>query len=670
MRSAWRALGAYLLISLAATWPLALGLGRDVASDLGDPVLNMWILAWDCEQLLAILSGDVSRIESFFDANIFHPAPLTLAYSEHLIAQAVQILPIYAITENPILCYNLLFLSTFVLSGLGTFLFVRDLTGRPLAAFIAGLLFAFAPYRMPQSPHLQVLSAQWMPFALFGLHRYLASVEAGRSGLRPLAGAALALIAQGLSCGYYVLYFPPFAAAYVLWEIVRRRLWRQVRVWLQLTAAAVVVLAVTIPLLLPYAAVNEQLRFARTQSEVVRYSADVHSYATAHIEQLWGGVLRAYPKPEGDLFLGFVPLLLAAIGLIAWRRPERLPGNMELGTRPSTDARGALSNVAGRDPEPGRWRRWLPPLLAAGAALHLGAALAALVNRRIIVELWGVELRITNINQMLLRAAVFAVLLVVVSPDARVRARAFLADRGFFLCALVAALWLSLGPVPQVLGRPVEIAAPYAFLYEHVPGFEGVRVPARFAMVATLMLAVLGGFGAAALARWRRGPLLLAILAVAAVAESVLVPFPVNAVTPTRGYNSPEARVYRPGRAPAIYREFAQLAPDGVLAELPLGEPDFDLRAMFYSLVHWRPILNGYSGFYPPHYGRLALATSDVPRFPDGAIEALRALGATHVLVHEGAYLDDRGPNTTAALRQRGATELYRNGPDALLQLP
>ena len=46
----------------------------------------------------------------------------------------------WALTGNPILCYNLLFLSTFVLSGLGTYLFVRELTGNPRAAFVAGLL--------------------------------------------------------------------------------------------------------------------------------------------------------------------------------------------------------------------------------------------------------------------------------------------------------------------------------------------------------------------------------------------------------------------------------------------------------------------------------------------------------------------------------------------------
>jgi hypothetical protein len=108
-------------------------LARDVASDLGDSLYYMWAIAWDYEQLLAILGGDLTRVRTFFNANIFHPEPLGLTYSDHMIAQAAQVVPLYALTDNLILCYNLLFLSTFVLCGLGTYLFVRELTGNARA---------------------------------------------------------------------------------------------------------------------------------------------------------------------------------------------------------------------------------------------------------------------------------------------------------------------------------------------------------------------------------------------------------------------------------------------------------------------------------------------------------------------------------------------------------
>ena len=224
--------------------------------------------------------------------------------------------------------------------------------------------------------------------------------------------------------------------------------------------------------------------------------------------------------------------------------------------------------------------------------------------------------------------------------------------------------------IEQALGRPVDIAAPYAFFYEFVPGFDGVRVPARFGMVAICMLSVVAGFGAAALTASRLGRAVLAVLSVAFFIEAVTLPFPVNAISAVPGYNTPEARLYRPARAPLVYREIARLPGDAVIAELPLGVPDFDLRSMYYSLAHGRALVNGYSGFHPPHYGLLAVAVSDVARQTDVALEALRASDTTHVVVHEAAYPGDGGPAVTAALVARGAVDIYRDGSDVLLALP
>jgi hypothetical protein len=119
-----------------------------------------------------------------------------------------------------------------------------------------------------------------------------------------------------------------------------------------------------------------------------------------------------------------------------------------------------------------------------------------------------------------------------------------------------------------------------------------------------------------------------------------------------------------------VYRELARQPRDAVVAELPLGPPDFDLRAVYYSTAHWRRLLNGYSGFYPPHYGHLQFALTDVPRHAAFSLDALKAYGATHVIVHEAAYLGAEGPDTTASLRGVGAAERFRDGGDVLLALP
>ncbi len=652
MRRGSYALAAYAVITLVMTWPLARGLTRDVAWDLGDSILNMWILAWDCEQFRAILTGHFSHLRTFFDANIFHPAPLTLAYSEHLVPQALQIFPIYALTKNPILCYNLLFLSTFILSGLGMYLFLREVTGNAIAAFVGGLLFAFAPYRIPQSSHLQVLSSQWMPFAFYGFRRYF---DTGRR--RALAGAAAAVIAENLSCGYYLLYFSPFVAAYVLWEMWRGDRWRDRRTWIDLSAAAVVVVAVTIPFVIPYLRVSEELQLSRSLTEVTRLSADVYSYGTAsEAERVWGRHLAdVFPKAEGELFPGLVAALLAFIGLL-WGEPYHRPPH------PIGFAPRAADNP--------RWRAWLAPALGVVAVIHAVAAFVAIVLRRVTLSFWLFDVRLGNVTQLLLRAAVAYALVLALSPAPRRRAAAFFRSRGFFAVALLAAAWLSLGPAPQVLGRPLDLASPYRFLWNYVPGFEGLRVPARFAMIVVFMLAVLGGYGAAAIVRRRQGGFLLGVLAAAFLYEAGAAPFIINGTTPVRGFNSPEARLYPGDRAPAIYKAVAQVPPGAVVAELPIGQSDFDLRAMFYSTTHWRSLLNGYSGFFPVHYGRVTFALGEIARHPGVSLDTLREMGATHVIVHEAAYLDAEGPETTTALRDGGARELFRDAGDVLLALP
>ena len=644
-----KALAAYLALTLVATWPLAKGLGRDVAWDLSDPVLVMWILAWDCEQMLRVLAGDFSRTSTFFDANIFFPAPLTLAYSDHLIPQALQILPVYVVSRNPILCYNLLFLSTFVLSGLGMYLLVRELTGNRIAAFVAGLMFAFAPYRVPQSSHVQVLSSQWMPFAVYGLARYFNSRR-----LLPLGGAALALVLQNLSSGYYLLYFSPFAIAFAWWEIWRRSLWRDGRMWRELSGAGVLVAATTAPFLLPYAAIRDQWPRLRSMAEVSRLSADVYSYATAFSEQrVWGDWLRVFPKPEGELFPGVVPLLLAVLGIAAgggaWRAMTPRP----------------------EDPPPAtRGPRWVVWMLASVAIGHAGAAAVVLALRRVTLDVGWFELRMSNVNQLLLRAGVALGLLLVVSPSVRTRCQAFMRERGIFVVGLAVAFWLSLGPAPQALGRPINIAAPYRLLFEYVPGFEGLRVPARFAMIVAFMLAVLAGYGARAAMRSRAARAALVLAGFVFFLEATHIPFTVNGMTPLHGLTTPEARLYRPARAPAVYQEMARQPPDSVVVELPLGQTDYDLRAMYYSTVHWRPVLNGYSGFFPPHYGPLAAALSEMGRHPEASLQALGASGATHAIVHEGAYLGTEGADASALLGRAGAVEIFRDGSDVLLRLP
>ena len=128
---AWEAalvLLAFACLALLATWPLVLHLGRALPGDLGDPLFSSWLLGWDADRLRHGLAG-------FWDAPILFPSRHTVAFSEHMLGIAIPIAPVIWLTGNPILGYDLAFLSTYVVAGSGMYLLARELTGRRDAAF-------------------------------------------------------------------------------------------------------------------------------------------------------------------------------------------------------------------------------------------------------------------------------------------------------------------------------------------------------------------------------------------------------------------------------------------------------------------------------------------------------------------------------------------------------
>src|SRR6266850_530619 len=104
----------YTIAACALTWPLVLHLHTlfGAIDPTGDPSLNLWALGWDLRTLSAhpswLLSGRV------FDATIFFPAPRTLAYSDHLLLQALALWPIYWISHDLVFCYNVLLIASLV----------------------------------------------------------------------------------------------------------------------------------------------------------------------------------------------------------------------------------------------------------------------------------------------------------------------------------------------------------------------------------------------------------------------------------------------------------------------------------------------------------------------------------------------------------------------------
>jgi hypothetical protein len=255
-------------------------------------------------------------------------------------------------------------------------------------------------------------------------------------------------------------------------------------------------------------------------------------------------------------------------------------------------------------------------------------------------------------------------ILLVLSRAARERARvAARSPVALAVLLMVLAIWLSLGPMPQSHGRALQDLGLYGYFYEHVPGFAGLRVPARYAMVAAVFLCIATGFGAAVIAR--RSLALVAALALAFLAEAAFVPMTVNATWGDTAVQPPP-RVEPAADAPAVYATLAGMPSDTVVAEFPFGDPAWELRYVYYSTVHWKRLLNGYSGGFPQGYKVRVALLQRVRDNPEAAWRALRDAGTTHVIVHRRAMTAEDAADLTRWLEDHFAVEIARFD-DALL---
>ena len=642
--SAWRVTALYTLLTIATTWPLAARMTSSLPSDLGDPLLNCFIIDWGVEHVRALASGDLDAFRSYWHAPMFHPEPLTLAYSEHLFALAFQAAPVVALTGNVLLAYNLLFLSTFVLSALGMYLLARELTGSGAAAIVAGLLYGFALYRVAQYPHLQALSSQWLPFVVLGLRRFFVTRR-----LRALAWAMLALAAQNLSNGYYLIYFAPFIAAYCLYEIVDRRLWTDGRVLVGVIGAGFVTVLVAAPFLIPYLLLRGLGFEARDITEVRAYSADLYAWVTAPPASRMWGWLQMIRKPENELFPGLVVIALAMIGCVA-----------------------RLRTLWGPPAPPTRRRRLaLATIGIPGLATLVFSALVLTTGD----EYWrigGYRLTLREPRKAGMILSVLAAALIAISPRVRRLLRGVPGSAlGFFILAAATSAMLTLGPVVEIGGRETRLPALYGVFYQHVPGFDGLRVPARYAMLTIFCLSLVAGFGArAALSRGRLGRAVLAGLTVVFALESTAAPITVDGTVAAPGYAKRAGPIRAASKAPEVYRFAGTLPAEAVIAEFPFGSPGWDLQAIFYQRVHRRPVVNGYSGGFPEsfHLNREAFAALDV--VPDVAWRRLLDSGATHVIVHLAAIHRRDRIALDRWLTGRGALVLQTFGHDRIYRLP
>jgi len=619
----------FVLAALILTYPLVLHLdsalrGTDIGA-LGDPMFNTWVIGRNADRILRL------DFKNFFDGNIFHPQTKTVLYSEHLLPQTLIALPVYALSRNPILSYNFVFLLGFILSGFGMFCLARRLTGNDRAGIVAGLIYAFSPYMIAHTFQIQLVSAWGIPFAFLFLHRY---AESGR--LKDLFLFTFFYIIQAMSNGYYALYLTFFAGVWILGLTITKKKFKDIRWIFHWALFGVISVLVTGPFFLLYAKTHAEMAFTRS----IDFFARLTSFLSVpEINVLYGRPLKRFFRPEGELFPGFVAVALAMVGIAIWIRARRI-------------RRPAENQVP-------------PVVLLIRRLLNILIAVSSVIVIFIIGEN-GLDLylndmqifRAHNLKRSLFQLVVLwaiRILLDRIFGFKRPRSRNLEADTvAAYTGTLLLAFLFTFGP-----------RGPYVYLYKYVPGFQAIRVASRFHVMVMFALAVLAAFGLNKLVRrfgtsWP-AKAIFTLAAGLIVIEFLSLPIPYLQL-PLRK------------EMPKCYQWMIENRKPGVLVEMPLpsynkGSASIETLRMYYSLYHRNTLVNGYSGYFPPLYTELCRRQEfhDIKQL----IDDFEALKVDYVLLHFDEMTEDWKVRWLDRLDdfQRDIRIVYRDQGDCLCEL-
>ena len=531
------ALAVYAFLASVFTYPLIFNMDR--VNGAGDPAVMVWSMAWISHALF-------TEPATLYGANFFYPTPDALAYTDLLLPSALLISPLYFLTNNPLLSFNVVLLLTYVLSGYATFLLVRRLLADRAyavpAALFAGAIYTLSPYRYGHITQLNSMTTYFLPLILLFMHRYL------EDGRRPkdLFVVGLFFCLNALSGLYYgVFAILMMAAFYAIWLFLNREPPR-LRDFLYGVPIFAVFGAVLLVLLYPYIALSGSADHGRG------------------IETVAGG--------------SFIPRALLT----------SVPESWLLGWTPNA------FGVTHDNGLPVYELTLYPGLVATSLAVY------AFVRRR--------------------------------------------ASKSLLLYALLGLTIFVLSLGPRITVGGLDIPLPYYLLYEFVPGFGSLRVPARMWAIVMLCVAVFAGFGMRLLMEklgGKRAILTLSILSLVAALE-FLPTLPIDRYI-DRG----------PPQLSPAYSYLAEKAPKRipVVAEVPFASRQDAFREtprMYRSTYGWWNLVNGYASYFPKGYYETRDALNTLPSTK--SLAKLRELGVDYVVVHPDEYEED-GLNGEAILR-------------------
>jgi len=327
-KSNWRifllVLMGYCALTVILTYPAAFHILTHPAGST-DAYEYVWEQWWGKTALLDLHTNVANLTSLYYPQGAYHPVVWSDAY---LFLLSIPL----ALVSGAVLAYNLHFFASYVLTGFTTYLLCLGLTRRQGASFVGGLIFAFAPIRSDHAAHgmLSLMITYWLPLYVLSLI-WLFKKPGARNGV--LCGIFLGL--SVLSSPLHLLHFVvPFTLVFLLYQhlAARGRLYNAPFIrgfGLALAIAGAMVVLPYLPLLQTGGSAESS---SLARQGILSHSADLLGFLVPPSSQvlvervpvLSALVARIMPESGYTVYLGFVPVLLASVGVWRIRSGARL----------------------------------------------------------------------------------------------------------------------------------------------------------------------------------------------------------------------------------------------------------------------------------------------------------------------------------------------------------
>lgn len=610
----------FVVAAIVMTWPL-LPEARTRIVDVGvdDTLLYTRYARCFRDWLLG-------REPGYLSFDMYFPSLLSGATDDAALGIAVQALPLAIFIRDYLFTINLITFASFVMCAHATYLLTRQITASRGAGIVAGFAFAFCLYRIRQLEHPHVLQMQWLPYALYFMHR-LADAPTRKNAIWFTLFLFFACTASFNIAIYSAFVFPPMAV-WLIFTANRDR--HKVIGWLALACAVVGVSLIFV--YRPFFMLRDAGAPLREAWEIKMFSSRLESFHAAPAFSKRYGDLSKNMSDECATFLGWVVLGLASVGIF---------GLFPRAKSPLVSPR----------------REWLLVPFGLARAAGLTAALV-IFSFYALIDDWVSTLFWCAIAS----ALVFALTRRSLHPSPRTS----VSPAPIYVAVGLAYAAICLGT--EIMSKGQNLGPGIWTKLQGLPGFEQVRTPARFFFVSSLMAAVLAGIGADAIAKALPGKKSRAIWLVLA-GFAVLWDLRLNDV-PTRAMPTL-------ANAPPVYRALANAPKPGAVAEFPVEWNQRQRIGVYYANVYERPTVNGMSGWGLYYFNELQGGGWSTPdKVAPGTTQGLDAFrvafvaGLRYVVIHR----KQESPHDTAlylaGIDALGGHSVGTYGDDELFELP